>query len=152
MNNLETLLSLFSKMQNKDGSQPQQNIPKEILDQYPYGDFPQRYTKAGQENLRKESENRFSYAQSYTDNTNDTPNSGNNINIMELLPLLLMSDKKEPQKMFKTLSKFLFKDNPELLNLLDLFSNSNIKSQELPAEESFPDTNKVSISSLKRID
>ena len=121
MNNLETLLSLFSKMQNKDGSQPQQNIPKEILDQYPYGDFPQRYTKAGQENLRKESENRFSYAQSYTDNTNDTPNSGNNINIMELLPLLLMSDKKDDIKYVDELIaygvySFIMSKNQGILN------------------------------------
>ena len=46
-------------MLGKLGSQKSQNessqaVPKEILDQYPYGQFPLRYTKSGQEILRKQ--------------------------------------------------------------------------------------------------
>ncbi|MGN0960850.1 MAG: hypothetical protein ACI4PF_01470 [Christensenellales bacterium] len=150
MNNLEGLLNLFSQVQSKKDEPPKQEIPKEILDQYPYGDFPIRYTKAGQECLRKESENRFSYKEQ--SNNDNQQNSDNNLNLLELLPLLqLLSGKKEPQDIFKILSKILFKDNKELQTLFNLLPNNNIKSQELDNTSSFPDTNKVNISSLRRI-
>lgn len=151
MDNLAELLNLFSKVSNKNNEPQQQEIPKEILDQYPYGEFPIRYTKAGQESLRRDSENRFSYKDNPS-HEHHTEKKDNNLNISELIPLLqLMSGKKDSKDMFKILSSILFKDNKDLQNILKLLPNNNIKSQELDKPNTFPDTNKVKISSLTRI-
>lgn len=124
-----------------------ENIPKEILDQYPYGEFPIRYTKSGQESIRRESENRFSYAEPLS-----PPPSEKQNNILELLPLLqLMSGKKDSKEMFKILSKLLFKDNKEMEQIASLLMPTISKSQEIKPQADFPDANKVNISSLKRI-
>lgn len=147
MNNIGDLLGFLNNgSPNKEEATP--NIPREILDQYPYGQFPVRYTKAGQENIRKESENRFSYKEEpQPPPPNDSPN------ILELLPLIqMLSGKKDSKEMFKTLSKFLFKGNKELEKLFELIQPCSIKSQELKSKDEFPDTDKVKISSLKRIE
>lgn len=124
------------------------NIPKEIIDQYPYGQFPIRYTRLGQESIRKESENRFL-------NVEPPPNleeTKSNINILEFLPLIeLMSGKKDSKEMFKILSKLLFKDNKDMETIFNLLSPPSPKSQEIKPQNPFPNTNKVNISSLKRI-
>ena len=57
--------------------------------------------------------------------------------------------------MIQVFSKILFKDHPEMESLLKLFStnqNKDINTQEINNTKNFPDTNKVSISSLKRVD
>ena len=61
MENLLELLNMFNKQnENKNNhTEEKQEIPKEILDQYPYGEFPTRYTKSGQEIIRKQSESRY---------------------------------------------------------------------------------------------
>ena len=51
--------------------------------------------------------------------------------------------------MFKILSKLLFKDNPEIEKLFNIIPQ--IKPQEIKSTSSFPDTNKVAINNLKRI-
>ena len=58
MDNLLNILNLFNNNNPKE-QEPHDTpkIPKEILDQYPYGKFPEQYTKSGQEHLRKNSEN-----------------------------------------------------------------------------------------------
>lgn len=148
MDNILNLLSLLNSSQKKEEHEAPK-IPKEILEQYPYGKFPIRYTKSGQESLRKESENRFSYKDEIKKEDEQSSNQ-NNFNLTELLPLLqLMSGKKDQTDMFKILSKMLFKDNKDLEGLFRLMKPS--KPQELTNEDSFPDTNKVKISSLKRI-
>lgn len=138
MENLDTYL--------ESNQAPNSPIPKEILDQYPYGEFPIRYTKIGQESIRRESENRFS---------NVRPESHpqpNNMNFLELLPILqLMNGKKDSKEMFKILSKLLFKDNKDLEKIFNLLSPSIAKSQELKNTQSFPDTNNVKINNLRRI-
>lgn len=122
------------------------NIPKEILDQYPYGQFPIRYTKLGQENIRRESENRFSY------NATPPQTQQNNLNLLELIPLLqLMNGKKDSKEMFKILSKLLFKDNKDIEKIFNLISPTLTQSQELKPQSTFPDTNKIKINSLQRV-
>jgi len=141
---IENLLKLFSNSQ-KDNNHPQeQSIPKEVLNQYPYGEFPIKYTKYGQEQIRKQSENRFSYEEEKPVNQSNT-----NLDLSSILPLIsIFTNKKQPKDMFELLSTFLFKDKPELKNL---FGNiAKPKNQEITPDE-FPDTNKISISSLKRI-
>lgn len=152
MNNLESLLNLLGNLQSSSKeSSAQEKIPKEVLDQYPYGDFPSRYTKLGQENLRKESENRFSYKEEFIANQPNTSNNG--INFAELITLLqLFSGKKDSKDILKTLSKFLFKDNKELQTIIDLAPGKSIKSQTIETTNVFPNTNKIKISSLTRID
>ena len=153
---MDNLINLMSTLYQKNNTPPpqQQNIPKEILDQYPYGEFPIRYTKVGQEDIRKNSENRFAYTIEPTQI--DNQNNSNNLDFKTLLPLIqTLSNKNTSSKdMFKVFSQLLFKDNPELQSLLELFSKTttpSIKNQEIDNRELFPNTNKVSISSLQKI-
>lgn len=143
MDNLLDILKLF-----QDNKQPLQSnqISKELKEQYPYGEFPIKYTKTGQETIRKQSENRFSY-----ETNSDEKSNQSNINLESLLPLIqtLSSGKKDNNSMMNIMSKILFKDNPQIANLFKLFppkNNINIKNSD-----TFPDTNKVQINSLKRI-
>ena len=119
-------------------------ISKELKEQYPYGEFPIRYTKTGQESIREHSEKRFSY-----DAPLEQPKP--NISIESLLPLIqtLSSGKKSGGNMLEIVSKLLFKDNPQMANLLKLFPKKN--NVEIKNADNFPDTKKVEISSLKRI-
>ena len=136
------IIKLFNTQQEEKKSKD--NIPPEILKQYPYGEFPIRYTKLGQEHIRKNSENRYA-----NNNINTDKSTTQNSDIMSLLPLItLMSNKKQPSDMLELLSSFLFKDNPEMKKILKLIPKP--KNQEIIKNE-FPDTNKVSISSLRKI-
>lgn len=138
---------LINNIARRSAMNEYENIPKEILDQYPYGEFPIRYTKSGQESIRRESENRFSYAEPLS-----PPPSEKQNNILEILPILqLMSGKKDSKEMFKILSKLLFKDNKEMEQIASLLMPTISKSQEIKPQTDFPDANKVNISSLKRI-
>ena len=161
---METLINLFSslsKPQNTPSTQEETKnyVPKEILDQYPYGEFPIQYTKPGQETIRKNSENRFSYNDEYynkdTEN-NYTNNKQSSFDISSLLPLIqILSNKKNSQQdMMQVFSKILFKDNPELEKLMNLFSKQNkepITHQEINNTSNFPNTNKICIANLKKI-
>ena len=148
MENLMNLLNLFNQKTSEQSEPHKQEIPKEVLDQYPYGDFPIRYTKAGQENIRKNSENRFSYTT--PQQPSKQPDNNANLNLSSLLPLIqLMSQKQQPKDMMKILSKLLFKDNKDIQKVFDLIS---IKSKEIDKSDNFPDLNKVNISSLKRVE
>lgn len=145
---ISELIKIF--MSNKP-SKPEEikTIPSEISNQYPYGEFPIRYTKLGQEYIRKNSENRYSRnEENYKDN-NDSKNES--FDIMSILPFisLMSNNKKQPKEMFELLSSVLFKDKPELKKLLNLMPKP--KNQEITNNEAFPDTNKISISSLKKI-
>lgn len=135
----------------KSNDTPQSPIPPEIANQYPYGQFPLRYTKSGQEIIRKQSENRFSYNEYPTKNAK-TDNPNTNLNLTTLLPLIQMlsGGKKSSKDMMQLFSKLLFKDNPDMQKLINLIPN--LKGQEIKSEENFPNTNKVKISSLKKID
>lgn len=126
-------------------------IPKEITEQYPYGQFPLQYTKSGQETIRKQSENRFSYETHLTDSNNQQEKKDNNLDLNLLLPLIqiMSGQKKQPNDIFKAFSKILFKNNPDMEKIFNLFPQS--KPKEIKPESNFPSTNKVSISSLKRI-
>lgn len=141
MDNLLELLKLFSN----DKPEPVVSISKELKEQYPYGEFPIRYTKSGQNAIREHSEKRFSY---------DTPpiEQKANLNIESLLPLIqtLSSGKKSSSNMLDVLSKVLLKDNPQMAGLLKLFPKKN-NNVEIKNNDPFPNTNKVEISSLKRI-
>jgi hypothetical protein len=107
MDNIADLIQMFSNKQEEKKIE----IPKELADQYPYGQFPIRYTKIGQEEIRKQSENRFSYSEE----KKEQPSQSNNLDMKSLLPIiqLMSSGKKNPNDMMKILSKLLFKDNPE---------------------------------------
>lgn len=144
---MENLLDLIKLFSNKEES-PKVTISKELREQYPYGEFPIRYTKSGQETLRKHSENRFSYNE---DKIEQIAPQGNNLSLETILPLIqtLSSSKKNNENMIEVFSKLLFKDNPQINSLLKLFQNK--KSINIKSSDDFPDTNKVEISSLNRI-
>ena len=144
-------------MLGKLGSQKSQNessqaVPKEILDQYPYGQFPLRYTKSGQEILRKQSENRFSYEQEKKTISTQGEKQDSGLNMQMLIPIIQMlsGGKKNQKDMMQIFSKLLFKDNPDMQKLFSILPN--IKGQEINNSEDFPDTNKVKISTLKKIE
>ena len=145
---MENLIKILSLLNNStEQKQKPAEIPKEVSSQYPYGEFPIRYTRHGQEEIRKSSENRFSY----NEQKQEEPQPQSNIDIASLLPLIqLMSSKNnQPRDMFKILSKLLFKDNKDLEKLFDLLPKQ--KPVEIKSENEFPDTNKVKISSLRKI-
>lgn len=152
MDNFFDILNSFSKSQDNKNDN---NIPKEVIDQYPYGQFPLRYTKSGQEIIRKQSESRYLYdspSQSIQNNNPPPPKDDNSLNLSLLLPIIQMlsGGKKSSKDMLGIFSKLLFKDNPDMQKLFSMLPN--IKSQELSNEDNFPTTNKVQISSLKKIE
>ena len=157
MDNLLQILNLLNSQQqpsNSEQANQQPSIPKEILDQYPYGEFPTRYTKSGQEELRIKSENRFSstnFNDTKPQESNDVKQHDDSLNLNTLLPLiqLMSNNKKQPSDMMKLFSEIIFKDNKEAQQLIKLFSQN--KSQEINNSAPFPNTKKVNISSLKRI-
>lgn len=151
---MENLINLISSLsQNKTTSPTSQpNIPKEILEQYPYGDFPIRYTKVGQEVLRSNSENRFAYQETPL----EKQPSETTLDFKSLIPLLqVLTNKNHSSKdMFNVFSQLLFKDKPEFKPIIDLLSRTTtqpIKNQEIDNRDTFPNTNTVSISSLQKI-
>lgn len=150
MDNLLEIVKILSNNQNKENKSESPKIPKEIMDQYPYGEFPLKYTKSGQETIRKQSENRFSYSEKLPLDIKKENNS-NDMNLSLLLPFIQMMSggKKQPKDFMQIFSKIIFKDNPELQKLFNLLPKT--KSQEITQSKEFPNTNKVSISSLKRI-
>ena len=140
---MDDFLNLFGTPNSSN-----QEIPKEIINQYPYGEFPLRYTKSGQEIIRKQSESRFKYDHEIS--PKDQPK--NDINLNTLLPIIQMlsGGKKNPKDMMQLFGKLLFKNNPDMQKLFSLLPN--IKGQNIIPETKFPDTNKIQISSLKKID
>lgn len=147
---LDNILDIIKSLSNiKEKKEIEQPIPKEIKDQYPYGEFPIKYTKSGQETIRKQSENRFSYSEESKIETNKKSDLDS---LGLLLPLIqaFSGDKKQPKDLMQIFGKLLFKDNPELLKLFSALPKT--KSKEIVSVKDFPDTNKVNISSLKRID
>ena len=151
LDNFFEIFKSLNSINNKSEQSPQIDIPKEIRDQYPYGEFPIKYTKSGQETIRKQSENRFSYKEEsrHNERENNKPDT-NQLSILLPIIQMLSSDKKNPKDLMQVFGKLLFKDNPELQKLFNLMPK--VKSQEIKnTENPFPDTNKVNISSLKRI-
>jgi len=152
LDNFFEIFKSLSNLKTKESESNKIEIPKEVKDQYPYGEFPLKYTKSGQETIRKQSENRFSYSEK-NDKENIDTNNTNNINQLGLLlPLIqvMSGDKKQPKDLMQIFGKILFKDNPELQKLFSLMPK--VKSHNIQSEENFPNTNKVNISSLNRID
>lgn len=152
---MENLFDLFKNLSNFNTNKSNQNqdeIPKEIMDQYPYGQFPIKYTKSGQETIRKQSENRFSYTEKSDDHKPKNMIDSNQLGL--LLPLIQMmsGEKKQPKDLMQIFGKYIFKDNPELQKLFSLLPK--MKSQEINNNDinHFPSTNTVNISSLKKID
>ena len=151
---MDNIFDMLGKLgsQTPENENPQATIPKEILDQYPYGQFPLRYTKSGQEILRKQSENRFSFEQEKTPVSTQGAKQENGLNMQMLIPIIQMlsGGKKNQKDMMQIFSKLLFKDNPDMQKLFSILPN--IKGQEINSSEEFPDTNKVKISTLKKIE
>lgn len=151
---MDNIFDMLGKLgsQKSENENPQATIPKEILDQYPYGQFPLRYTKSGQEILRKQSENRFSFEQEKTPVSAQGVKQENGLNMQMLIPIIQMlsGGKKNQKDMMQIFSKLLFKDNPDMQKLFSILPN--IKGQEINSSENFPDTNKVKISTLKKIE
>ena len=121
-----------------------QNIPPNVTSQYPYGDFPFKYTKSGQEYLKNRAMSNY-----YSDSINQSkqnvtteklsPNepSLSNINLQDLLPLIsTLSHNKDssstnPVNLLKLLSPILFKDNPDLIKMLDYVKPTKPKTNSV---------------------
>ena len=125
-------------------------IPKEILDQYPYGQFPIKYTRSGQETIRKQSENRYSYSNDQV-NKDKQSNSFDFSSLSTFLPIIqaLSGGKKNSKDLMNIFGKILFKDNPDLQKIINLLPKT--KSQEIDNSSNDFNTQSVNITSLKRI-
>ena len=150
---MENFLDIFKSLSNTNQTSKGESntqIPKEILDQYPYGQFPIKYTKSGQETIRKQSENRYSYS----DTESTTEKQSNSFDISSLsafLPIIqaLSGGKKNSKDLMNIFGKILFKDNPELQKIINLLPKT--KSQEIDNSSNDFNTQSVNITSLKRI-
>ena len=143
---------MLGKLNGSNNNSNENQIPKEIVDQYPYGQFPLRYTKSGQEIIRKQSESRYSY-NSQPNQAEEPSNQSDKLNLSMLLPIIQMlsGGKKNSKDIMQIFSKLIFKDNPDMQKLFSMLPN--LKGAEVKKQEdSFPNTNKVEISSLKKID
>lgn len=152
MDNIAQILKILSMQNNEENKEV--NIPKEIIDQYPYGEFPIRYTRNGQEVIRKNSEARYAAPlNTNSDKQEQQPQQQSNLDISTILTLssLLSNKKKNQNDMLELFSSILFKDNPELKKILGLFNKCN-KTQDINNCSNFPETNRVSISSLKKVE
>lgn len=143
MDNLIEILNAMTKLNNTQQT-PTDSIPEEVLKQYPYGEFPSRYTKKGQEEIRINSENRFS-----GNNQSATNLNHDNANLQSIFPLLQLLANKNNNSL-EILTQILFKDNKEMLTLFNLFNNKH-KPQTIDSPSNFPNTNTIQINSLKRI-
>lgn len=144
--NLSNLINILSRNTSNEQAM-EQVVPKEVLDQYPYGDFPLKYTKVGQEYLRKNSEARYlNPTPPYQESKEPKPDMSTLVSLLSLVG----NKKKNPNDMLELFSSLLFKDNPEIKNLLKLFGSK--KQPEINTCNTFPDTDKVKISSLKRVE
>lgn len=144
---ISSIANLFKTLSSGQGTDEKEtNVSDEISMQYPYGDFPIRYTKSGQEALRRQSETRFLNPPTQT----NTQNSDLDISTIVTLLSLFGGKKKSSSDILELLSPILFKNNPELKTLLKLFNKESPK--EIVNTEDFPNTHKVSISSLKRVE
>lgn len=144
--NLSNLINILSHSTSSENVATQ-DIPKEVLDQYPYGDFPLRYTKVGQEYLRKNSEARYlNPTPTHQESKKPDPDMSTLVSLLSLVG----NKKKNPNDMLELFSSLLFKDNPEIKNLLKLFGSK--KQPEVNSCNAFPDADSVKISSLKRVE
>lgn len=144
--NLSNLINILSHSTSSENVATQ-DIPKEVLDQYPYGDFPLRYTKVGQEYLRKNSEARYlNPTLAHQESKKLDPDMSTLVSLLSLVG----NKKKNPNDMLELFSSLLFKDNPEIKNLLKLFGSK--KQPEVNSCNTFPSADSVKISSLKRVE
>ena len=155
MDNISEVLGLLGNINtsNTQHPPPENNIPKEIIDQYPYGQFPSRYTKSGQEEIRKTSENRYSYQNPESSSTPHNHNSHGSLDISSILPIIQMMSKKNSShsnNLLPLLSKLIFKDNKDMQKILELLPQSR-KSKEINLTTDFPNTNKIDVSTLSRV-
>ena len=149
---MDNIFEMLGKFNGSNNNSNENQIPKEIVDQYPYGQFPLRYTKSGQEIIRKQSESRYSY-NPQPNQIEESTNQSDKLNLSMLLPIIQMlsGGKKNSKDIMQIFSKLIFKDNPDMQKLFSMLPN--LKGAEVKKQEdSFPNTNKVEISSLKKID
>ena len=149
---MDNIFEMLGKLNGSNNNLNENQIPKEIVDQYPYGQFPLRYTKSGQEIIRKQSESRYSY-NPQPNQAEEPSNQSDKLNLSMLLPIIQMlsGGKKNSKDIMQIFSKLIFKDNPDMQKLFSMLPN--LKGAEVKKQEdSFPNTNKVEISSLKKID
>lgn len=155
MDNISEVLGLLGNITKSNTQQPppENNIPKEIIDQYPYGQFPSRYTKSGQEEIRKTSENRYSYQSTEASTIPSNHNNKDGMDISSILPIIQMMSKKksnQPNNLLPLLSKLIFKDNKDMQKILELLPQTR-KSKEINLTTDFPNTNKIDVSTLSRV-
>lgn len=150
---MENFSEILGSLTSSNQDTIKTTIPKELQDMYPYGQFPLRYTKSGQEVIRKQSEQRFINEPVAIDSNTNQNSNNNGLSLSTMIPIiqLLAGGKKSPKDMMSIFSKLLFKDNPDMQKLFSLMPN--IKGQELHTEtQDFPDTNKINICALKKIE
>ena len=151
---MENFLDIFKSLSNSNQNSSKESnnpIPKEILDQYPYGQFPIKYTRSGQETIRKQSENRYSYSDDQIHNEKQST-SFDLSSLSTFLPIIqaLSGGKKNSKDLMNIFGKILFKDNPELQKIFNLLPKT--KSQEIDnSNNEVFNTKTVNITSLKRI-
>ena len=142
----ESVLNILSNMLiNKDSTtsaaKNYNTAPKsnDLNNMYPYGDFPIRYTKNYQAYL-KSNLNRVDTFSTNTDTENIDSNyqnntTQNNFDIKSLLSLIqnLSSNNLDTKSLLSTLIPLLFKDQNNLLPLIDALTLTHKKNTPKPS-------------------
>ena len=103
-NNILDIVKLFSN--NKESKQNESIvIPKEVMEQYPYGEFPLQYTKLGQETIRKQSENRFLNIEQNNQNSEKNTKTANMVRQVRDFDYYLCDTEMEALSLENTLIK-----------------------------------------------
>lgn len=162
-NMLMNMMSMFNK--NKSQNNPPQNISnpsqekllKEIEKNYPYDDFPYRFTKNGQERLKEKKDPVTSKKDISTDNINNsnslnTNNNKNGMNfnlIKNLLPLFNKNNSMDIGSLLGTLNKDSNSQNndnnvSDLANILSALkpTTNNENKKERQVNENFSNETK----------
>lgn len=164
-NLLINLLNLFNNNQNQSTNsqqtqtKPVSNIPKEILESYPYGQFPTNSTIMGQKqrldnvlsNQKVNNVSAFSLPNDTPNNDQQTEQQNNSsnsssINMQTLAPLLdgLKSDSNNPNNILKLFVPLLFKNNPNINGILNLLGNMPNFAQNKVKQESIDLSSNIS--------
>ena len=135
-NLLNMITSIMSNLPTSTKPQNETNntdISHELKSMYPYGEFPVKYTKSYQDHIRQNLNNDTAY----TDNKstidtyiNEQPTTSQSLDLKTILPLIqnLSSGNRDSKSLINAITPLLFKDQPNLLSLIDSLPLTNKKS------------------------
>ena len=130
-----------------------------VSNEYPYGNFPSHYTKAGQAQLKKQwQENSFKSQNDANknhekENLHNNEHNKNNLDLHKLLPLIKKMNSNSPLTqgdLMGMFMNFIGKENKDLIDVFSVIANTQtIKSKDIKGDNL--SSSKPKIETFKRI-